>query len=70
MSSGAQLEAEISIGRGVFLKKIINPVFFKISKNPLKNKNCITKKTYIPNFKLIAQKMSELLYLKDDPIFA
>ena len=28
MSSVAQLEAEIYIGRGVFLKKIINPVFF------------------------------------------
>ena len=28
MSSVAQLEAEIYIGRGVFLKKYINPVFF------------------------------------------
>ena len=33
MSSVAQLEAEIYIGRGVFLKKIINPIIFKISKN-------------------------------------
>ena len=33
MSSVAQLEAEIYIGRGVFLKKIINPIFFKISIN-------------------------------------
>ena len=24
---------------------------------------------YIPNFKLIARKLSELLYLKDDPKF-
>ena len=53
---------------GVF-KKNYKSCFFKISKNSWNIKNYILKKRYIPNYKLIVQKLSGLLYLKHNPKF-
>ena len=52
MSSVAQLEAEIYIGRGVFLKKIINPDFFLDIKKSLKYQKLHTLKKLYSKFQV------------------
>ena len=52
MSSVAQSKVKISIRRGVFLKRIINP-FFQDIKKSLNVKNGILSEIYVENFKSI-----------------
>ena len=69
MSSVAQLEVEISIGRGLFEKKTINPDLIKLSKNSANVNNCILSEIFILNYKSLECKLSDLWYLKVEPKF-
>ena len=51
------------------MKNNHKPHFFLRYQKILEKSKLHTIKTYIPNFQSIAQKLSELLYLKDDPKF-
>ena len=52
MSTVAQLKPMISTGkRAGGIKKNVNPVLIKLSKNPSIDKICILLETFIANFK-------------------
>ena len=67
MSSVAQLETELSTGRGGIFEKNINPDLIKLSKKSANVNNCILSEIFILNYKSLECKLSDLWYLKVEP---